>query len=103
MLGDAAHPMTTNLGQGAGMAIEDGVVLAQCLARAATPVEGLRAYEQRRIPRTDRMMELANRLNSNAALESRVRTTIRNVMIAHGFDKSIRPRYEAFIEAEALA
>ena len=33
LLGDAAHPMTSDLGQGACQAIEDAVVLADCLAR----------------------------------------------------------------------
>ena len=96
--------MTTNLGQGAGMAIEDGVVLAQCLERAATPVEGLRAYEPRRITRTDTMMTLANRLNSSAALEGRLRTDA-----SQRHDLAwLRPRDRSratrqFIEAEALA
>jgi 2-polyprenyl-6-methoxyphenol hydroxylase-like FAD-dependent oxidoreductase len=103
VIGDAAHPMTTNLGQGAGMAMEDGVVLAQCLVATDAPAEGLRAYEARRIARTDEMMRLANRLNSSASMEGRLRTTIRNVMIARGFERGIRGPYETFIEAEALA
>jgi len=45
MLGDAAHPMLPFLGQGAVMAIEDGLVLGRCFAKAATPPEALRLYE----------------------------------------------------------
>jgi 2-polyprenyl-6-methoxyphenol hydroxylase-like FAD-dependent oxidoreductase len=52
LLGDAAHPMTPNLGQGACQAIEDAVVLAACLRDGATIPEALRSYESRRIPRT---------------------------------------------------
>lgn len=55
LLGDAAHPMTFNLGQGAGQAIEDAVVLGQCLAGgdvAGAPA----AYEARRVDRTARMV-----------------------------------------------
>ena len=33
MLGDAAHPMTPDMGQGACQAIEDAVILADCLGR----------------------------------------------------------------------
>jgi 2-polyprenyl-6-methoxyphenol hydroxylase-like FAD-dependent oxidoreductase len=52
LLGDAAHAMTPNLGQGGCQAIEDAVVLARCLRQHADPVEALRTYEARRIPRT---------------------------------------------------
>src|SRR5699024_7350110 len=31
LLGDAAHAMTPNMGQGAGQAMEDGIVLADCI------------------------------------------------------------------------
>src|SRR5919112_1565832 len=44
LLGDAAHPMTPNLGQGASQAIEDAVVLARCLAPA---VRGGRTSRER--------------------------------------------------------
>ncbi|MFD9733340.1 FAD-dependent monooxygenase [Umezawaea sp. NPDC059074] len=56
LLGDAAHPMLTSLGQGAGMAVEDGVVLARCLADATDPRQGLRRYEDERRARTRRMV-----------------------------------------------
>lgn len=52
LLGDAAHAMTINLGQGACQAIEDSVVLTNCLAAEDDPEAGLRAYEAKRIPRT---------------------------------------------------
>jgi 2-polyprenyl-6-methoxyphenol hydroxylase-like FAD-dependent oxidoreductase len=65
LLGDAAHPMLTSLAQGAALAMEDAVVLAQSLAAAADPVEGLRQYEDRRRERT-RHMVLASRAAANA-------------------------------------
>jgi 2-polyprenyl-6-methoxyphenol hydroxylase-like FAD-dependent oxidoreductase len=52
LLGDAAHPSTPNLGQGACQAIEDAVTLAHCVGRNDNPEAILRAYEGRRIPRT---------------------------------------------------
>jgi salicylate hydroxylase len=45
LLGDAAHPMSPFLGQGAVMAIEDGMVLGRCFAQANSPQEALRLYE----------------------------------------------------------
>jgi 2-polyprenyl-6-methoxyphenol hydroxylase-like FAD-dependent oxidoreductase len=52
LLGDAAHPMTPNLGQGACQAMEDAVVLGRCVKEAPDPVSALREYERRRIERT---------------------------------------------------
>ncbi|MGQ5261555.1 FAD-dependent oxidoreductase [Micromonospora sp. ZYX-F-536] len=53
LLGDAAHPMTPNLGQGAGQAIEDAVVLgAVCAAGAEGLPAALAAYDQQRRPRS---------------------------------------------------
>jgi salicylate hydroxylase len=51
LLGDAAHPMLPFMGQGAAMAIEDGVVLGRCLATAATPDEALARYQAARLAR----------------------------------------------------
>ena len=52
LLGDAAHPMTPTFGQGACMAIEDAVTLADSLQHATDPVAGLRSYEKKRRRRT---------------------------------------------------
>jgi 2-polyprenyl-6-methoxyphenol hydroxylase-like FAD-dependent oxidoreductase len=62
LLGDAAHPMTPDLGQGAGQALEDAVVLAASLRDAATPEAGLRAYEQARIRRTTPIVKRSRQL-----------------------------------------
>lgn len=46
MLGDAAHPMTPFLGQGAAMAVEDAVVLARALDAAGSIAEAFATYER---------------------------------------------------------
>ena len=51
LLGDAVHATTPHLGQGAGMAIEDAVVLAEELARSPDPETAFRAYRERRFER----------------------------------------------------
>ena len=51
MLGDAVHATTPHLGQGAGMAIEDAIVLAEEIDRAETPQEAFTAYQDRRYER----------------------------------------------------
>lgn len=56
LLGDAAHPMTPNLGQGACQALEDALMLAQCLEQAENVCLALQLYQARRIPRTSRIV-----------------------------------------------
>ncbi len=51
MLGDAAHPMTPFLGQGAAIAIEDAVVLARALTGAPSVAAAFAAYEAARCER----------------------------------------------------
>jgi 2-polyprenyl-6-methoxyphenol hydroxylase-like FAD-dependent oxidoreductase len=51
LLGDAVHATTPHLGQGAGMAIEDAIVLAEELAQATSPQEAFPRYQARRMER----------------------------------------------------
>jgi salicylate hydroxylase len=55
LLGDACHPLLPFLGQGANMAIEDGMVLARCLTAHADIAEAPHRYEAARLDRTSRM------------------------------------------------
>lgn len=57
LLGDAAHPMSPSIGQGANSTFEDAWVLTQCLSRFSTIKEALKEYEQERIERT-RIMQI---------------------------------------------
>lgn len=63
LLGDACHPMLPFMAQGAGMAIEDAVLLARCLTAFDTDIPAaLRVYEDLRKPRTSQI-QLASRSN----------------------------------------
>ncbi len=64
LLGDAAHPITPNLGQGAAQAIEGAVVLADRLREAADPEPALRAYEERRMGRTASLTNRSHRIGT---------------------------------------
>jgi salicylate hydroxylase len=58
LLGDACHPMMPFMAQGAGMAIEDGVVLARHLGGvtdAASVTEALARYDAARLERTSKI------------------------------------------------
>jgi len=60
MLGDAAHPMTPYLGQGACMAIEDGMILGRAFAEAQDLQEAFSRYEAARRDRANGL-QLASR------------------------------------------
>jgi salicylate hydroxylase len=60
MLGDAAHPMTPYLGQGACMAIEDGMILGRALAESRDLEEAFSRYEAARRDRANGV-QLASR------------------------------------------
>ncbi|TVZ03397.1 hypothetical protein EAS64_23650 [Trebonia kvetii] len=80
LLGDAAHPAPPSAGQGAGMALEDAVMLAACLRRAGPghEPEALREYVFRRKARTTRMLE-SSRVNlRNSQTSDPVQVQARN-------------------------
>ncbi len=78
LLGDAAHPMLTSLGQGAAMAIEDAVVLATTLAERADSVDALRTYEDRRRERTRQMVATSRSVSEFEQLENPLRRAMRD-------------------------
>lgn len=57
LLGDAVHATTPHLGQGAGMAIEDAVVLAEEIGAHETPEAAFAAYHARRYERCRYIVE----------------------------------------------
>jgi len=78
LLGDAAHPMTPNLGQGAGQAIEDAIVLDQCLAHEPTIETALQRYEQRRAARANAFVLASRRSGAIAQWENAAAVWLRN-------------------------
>lgn len=62
LLGDAAHATTPNLGQGAGQAIEDALVLSQCLSGTADYSQAFKTYQQRRLKRTHKIVQMSMQL-----------------------------------------
>ena len=53
LLGDAAHPTTPFLGQGAAMALEDALVLTRAIVAATSVAEALSRYEHARVARAN--------------------------------------------------
>jgi salicylate hydroxylase len=94
LLGDAAHPMLPYLAQGAAMAIEDAVVLAQRLAEMrADPAGAMRRYEAERRSRTARAQHAARRNGSVYQLGGPA-GALRNIALTAMGGKRLLERYD---------
>jgi 2-polyprenyl-6-methoxyphenol hydroxylase-like FAD-dependent oxidoreductase len=86
LLGDEAHPITFNIGQGAAQATEDAVVLAKYLAAGDDVPAALRAYEARRMGRTAAIQRQAWGLGTLGQLENPLACRLRNGFVRVGFN-----------------
>jgi 2-polyprenyl-6-methoxyphenol hydroxylase-like FAD-dependent oxidoreductase len=80
LLGDAAHATTPGIGQGAAQAIEDAVVLAECLMEDDLATT-LARYEERRIPRTARVLKLSRQADRMGQLDKPLASLVRNMLV----------------------
>ncbi|SCE74366.1 2-polyprenyl-6-methoxyphenol hydroxylase [Micromonospora coriariae] len=76
LIGDAAHATSPNMAQGAAMALEDAVVLADSLAAAGNIAEALHGYEMRRRPRTDWVLSQTHRRDKATGLPPALRDLV---------------------------
>ncbi|KAA5835961.1 FAD-dependent monooxygenase [Saccharopolyspora hirsuta] len=89
LVGDAAHAMTPNLGQGACQALEDAVVLAET-------APDLASYDQKRRPRTQRIAALSRRMGMVAQWSSAPAVALRNTALR------LAPKSAAFRSLEPV-
>lgn len=94
LLGDAAHATTPNLGQGAGMAIEDAVVLANCIEREHTINQAFKSYEQKRIVRTTNIVKSSWRLGKVAQLQNPIMIKLRDAAMRLAPPKAMEKQLE---------
>lgn len=84
LLGDAAHPMTPNLGQGACQALEDAIVLAASLQAADTTdriPQALQTYQAVRLPRANRLVVRSRQLGTIVQSRDRLVCWARNGLV----------------------
>jgi len=78
VIGDAAHAMTPNLGQGGAQAIEDAMVLAEELSRTDAIAQALGRFERIRMPRVKWVANTAGRLGRLAHVQNPLARTLRD-------------------------
>jgi 2-polyprenyl-6-methoxyphenol hydroxylase-like FAD-dependent oxidoreductase len=75
LIGDGAHASAPNMAQGAAMAVEDALVLAEELTAHGTVGAALAAFTTRRRPRTDWVRARAHRRDRTRGLPAPIRDT----------------------------
>lgn len=80
LLGDAAHAMTPNMGQGACQAIEDALALADALQSQSSLAGALSAYENRRVAHTRRVVLRSRSIGRMGQLDSSLAVMLRDGM-----------------------
>ena len=81
LLGDAAHPMLQYMAQGACMAMEDAVCLADSLADADSMEVGLARYRDRRVLRTARLQLMSRAMGDHVYHPAGPHATLRNAIM----------------------
>jgi 2-polyprenyl-6-methoxyphenol hydroxylase-like FAD-dependent oxidoreductase len=90
-----AHATSPNMAQGAAMALEDAIVLAECLTAAAGIAEGLTAYERRRRPRTQWVLRQTHRRDRTRTLPLAARNRLLRHFGQRIFHSNYRPLRES--------
>ncbi|MBN2611081.1 MAG: FAD-dependent monooxygenase [Bacteroidales bacterium] len=81
LIGDAAHATTPNMGQGACQAIEDAVVLANCLQENSIVREAFLSFEKKRLKRTHFIVNQSWKMGKMAQLDNKTLIGIRNIVL----------------------
>lgn len=81
LVGDAAHPTTPNLGQGANMAIDDAIVLARALRQEPDLETALVRYERERLSRATLVVQRSWTFGRMCTWQSGLAVGLRDMMV----------------------
>jgi 2-polyprenyl-6-methoxyphenol hydroxylase-like FAD-dependent oxidoreductase len=91
LVGDAAHATSPNMAEGAAMALEDALVLAECLGRLESVPAALSAFETRRRPQTDWVRAQTHRRDRTRYLPVAIRNAVLRAFGRRIFRSNYRP------------
>ncbi len=91
LIGDAAHATSPNMAEGAAMALEDALVLAECLQQSDVVPAALAAFEARRRPRTDWVRAQTHRRDRTRYLPTAIRNALLRAVGQRIFRSNYRP------------
>jgi FAD-dependent urate hydroxylase len=91
LIGDAAHATSPNMAQGAAMALEDALVLTDCLRGIRAIPDAIAAFQARRRPRTDWVRAQTHRRDRTRYLPPTVRNNVLRFLGRRIFHANYRP------------
>ena len=91
LIGDAAHATSPNMAQGAAMALEDALVLTDCLHRISAIPDAVAAFEAQRRPRTDWVRAQTHRRDHTRYLPPTIRDNVLRFLGRRIFHANYRP------------
>jgi FAD-dependent urate hydroxylase len=94
LIGDAAHATSPNMAQGAAMALEDALVLTDCLHRIPAIPDAIAAFQTRRRPRTDWVRAQTHRRDHTRYLPPMIRDNVLRFLGRRIFHANYRPLLE---------
>jgi 2-polyprenyl-6-methoxyphenol hydroxylase-like FAD-dependent oxidoreductase len=94
LIGDAAHAMSPNMAEGASMALEDALVLADMLATHGSPADALSAFGERRRARIRWVQQRTHRRDRIRTLPVRLRNLALRLAGPALYRRDYRPLFE---------
>ena len=97
LVGDAAHATSPNAGQGASLAMEDGLVVAKCLRDLPDAEQALVAYERLRRERAEKVVAYSHRIGQSKTISNPVGVWIRDLVLPLALKRFANPKAHAWI------
>jgi len=94
LVGDAAHATSPNMAEGAAMALEDGLVLAECLSSESGIAQAVASFEARRYPRNEWVRAQTHRRDRARNLPPLIRDLVLRRWGRNIFHANYRPLLE---------
>jgi FAD-dependent urate hydroxylase len=91
LIGDAAHATSPNMAEGAAMALEDGLVLAECLASGRGIAQTVATFEARRRPRAQWVLAQTHHRDRTRNLPPALRNLVLRLWGRNIFHANYRP------------
>src|SRR5205085_9028258 len=81
LIGDAAHATAPHIGQGASLALEDTIVLAQCIRDFATVETAFETFQSLRQARVQKIVREARKVGDSKTVPTKFQQFFRDLLL----------------------